>query len=178
MRNYFGPVRAQLCSKHGVTPEDVELRKTKWRENNIWKINGRDWEKYAGENVGWNRRLAKGISKRDAKRDEDGKINKNCTDSRGKMGKFKSQNVLLWPRTMKYLSASDPKQLAVWEPIRPKTCRASLPRMADQEVAESGGWFPLWLVDSAWGSRMGLLFGCSAKCDPPPSTRAAWLHGA
>lgn len=77
MRNYFGPVRAQLCSKHGVTSEDVELRKTKWKENNIWKINGRDWEKYAGENEGWNRRLAKGISKRDAKRDEDGKINKN-----------------------------------------------------------------------------------------------------
>jgi hypothetical protein len=69
---------------------------------------------------------------------------------------------------MKYLGISDPKQLAAGEPIRPKTCRAFLPRMADQEVAETGGWLPLYLVDSAWGSRMGLLFGCSAECDPPP----------
>jgi hypothetical protein len=36
-----------------------------------------------------------------------------------------------------------PQHLAEWEPIRRKNCRAFLPRMADQEVAESGGWLPL-----------------------------------
>jgi hypothetical protein len=55
------------------------------------------------------------------------------------MGKFTSQNMLVWPRTMKNPSPLDPKQLAAWEPIRPKTCRAFLPNVADQEGGGSGG---------------------------------------
>jgi hypothetical protein len=72
------------------------------------------------------------------------------------MGKFTSQNFLVWPRTMKNLSPSDPKQLAAWEPIRPYTCRAFFPRVADQEGGGSGGHDAIL----------------------PLSTMVAWLHGA
>jgi hypothetical protein len=72
------------------------------------------------------------------------------------MGKFTSQHLFVRPRTMKNLSPSDPKLRAAWEPIRPKTCRALLPNVADREGGGSGGQNAVLTL----------------------STMVAWLHGA
>jgi hypothetical protein len=57
---------------------------------------------------------------------------------------------------MKNPSPSDPKLLAAWEPIRPNTCRAFLPNVADREDGGSGGQIAVLAL----------------------STMVAWLHGA